>query len=327
MLRLALLGQLTQQRAALGWFCQGSAAEGPGMQPWWRSVIFGSRKGVDWLGICICSLSFVAAPHIGVIRWKGLWKWRVEGGGGFNGWIYLQRIDSCMSWSPIFHQETSISHPARTSQLFFFPGEWACLCTIELTAEVCPTSERDVSCGPAWQLMKEERGGPGRWGGWSILPGWPVRWSCVVCQSPAACGSQWMPLSPVADPEGGHLTRGMPAVPATCRADAPSGSLAGKSRDQAFSQSWDSVNTRKWCCTGNGAFPVEMWQHCSQSALQELILKSGWDYDAKSGANRDAWLCPTTTAPLFTLPFRSPGRFSKGTCFRSKAAKHCPHPF
>ena len=81
----------------------------------------------------------------------------------FHGGIYLQNLNlSAVSGLPVFHQETIISHLAKSLWSFFvFPFWPAHFCITELTAEFCPAHTRGVSCGPGWQAAKGETEEPG----------------------------------------------------------------------------------------------------------------------------------------------------------------------
>lgn len=76
----------------------------------------------------------------------------------FHAGIYLQKINpSAVSGLPDFHQETIISHLAKSLRSFFVFLFWpAHFCITELTAEFCPAHTRGVSCGPGWQAVKGE---------------------------------------------------------------------------------------------------------------------------------------------------------------------------
>ena len=102
--------------------------------------------------------------------------------------------------------------------------------------------------------------------------------------------------------EDSRLPRGMPAAPVTLTADVPSGSLSRKSGDQAFSESWDSSQTRK---TGSVGDSRAHW------GISETWIRLRREV-------RDKWMMdfvpppPTSCCCLVYSPFRQHGRFSKG---------------
>lgn len=135
-----------------------------------------------------------------------------------------------------------------------------------------------------------------------------------MCQNPRACGSQCS--SHVSPDTSGGLIPGVWLVDAgrTCKSQGwhAVSQPFWKERAHTFSKGSDSQKTRKWNCV------------VDSGAHQELFLKSGFDYEVKSGKNWQMDDClPSPTVSLFSSPFRHRGKFSRGTCVVAHKKQDC----
>ena len=200
-----------------------------------------------------------------------------------------------MSGPPIFHQETSISYPAKSLQfLFFLFGQYVSV-PLSWQLSFVPRTHGVSAAGQPGK--QQEGGGRSQRENEALYDCDRPACNCVSCVNnpqPADLGGCSFPLMTRQRPRAGLGGMLMPGAPVSLTADRWPGSLSRRSGEQAFSESWASNNTRK------GGSIVDSRAH------QELFLKSGLDDDVKSGTN---WrgLFPIACAPLFMLPFRHQG--------------------